>query len=187
MQFMFMITCYIRVCSLNKSWQWIYPITSSSSPVFFAQGQILHRKHRNLVCSSAKGRSSTANPGSRLQFYQGLNRCSSLLLLSAPYCLFSIWTDPKWSERIPGAPTWRREEWIWLTGPTRLNRNSPQVSNITVLDQIRDLEMPPSYNLLYTSLFIIFFTKKIYYQKDFINNLTKNKLIYTRVDRKVTT
>ena len=38
------------------------------------------------------------------QFYQELNRCFSFPLLSAPYSLFSIWTDLKRSEKIPRAP-----------------------------------------------------------------------------------
>ena len=36
------------------------------------------------------------------------------------------WTDLKKSEKIPGAPAWRRGEWIWLTGPSGLHRNLPQ-------------------------------------------------------------
>ena len=53
-----------------------------------------------------------------------MNRCGSFPLLSASYSLFSIWTDLKRSEEIPGAPTWRWGEWIWLTGPSGLRRNS---------------------------------------------------------------
>ena len=34
----------------------------------------------------------------RLQFYQGLNRCGSFPLLSAPHSLFSIWIDFKRSQ-----------------------------------------------------------------------------------------
>ena len=30
------------------------------------------------------------------------------------HSLFSIWKDFKRSEKIPGAPTWRWGEWIWL-------------------------------------------------------------------------
>ena len=54
----------------------------------------------------------------KLQFY--------FLLLSAPHSLFSIWTDLKRSEKIPGAPTWRWGEWTWLNGSSGLLRNSPQ-------------------------------------------------------------
>ena len=88
-----------------------------------------------------KGRSFTASAGTwsavlpkavlppqtqepRLQFYQGLNRCDSFPLLSAPHSLFSIWTDLKRSEKFLGTPTWRWGEWIWLTGPFGLPLNS---------------------------------------------------------------
>ena len=74
-----------------------------------------------------------------------MDRCSSFPLLPAPHFLFSIWTDLKRSEKIPGAPTWRWGEGIWLTGPSRLHRNSPQranISSIRVFDQIRDPVFP---------------------------------------------
>ena len=45
-----------------------------------------------------------------------MNRCGIFPLLSAPHSLFSIWTNLKRSEKIPGAPT-RWGEWIWLLGP----------------------------------------------------------------------
>ena len=69
-----------------------------------------------------------------------MNRCGSFPLLSASHSLFSIWTNLKTSEKIPGAPTRRWGEWIWLTGPSGLHRNSPQwlnISSIRVFDQIR--------------------------------------------------
>ena len=66
-----------------------------------------------------------------MQFYQGLNRCGSFPLLSAPHYLFSFWTYLKRSEKIPGAPTWRWGEWIWLTGPSGLHRYSPRGLNIS--------------------------------------------------------
>ena len=53
------------------------------------------------------------------------DRCGSILLLSAPNSLAS-----ERSEKIPGAPTWRWGEWIWLTGPSGFHRNSPQELNI---------------------------------------------------------
>ena len=77
----------------------------------------------------------------RLQFYQELNRCDTFPLFSAPNSLFGIWTDLKRSEKILGASTWRRGEWIWPTVLSGLNRNSPQglnVSSIKVFDQIRE-------------------------------------------------
>ena len=80
----------------------------------------------------------------RLLFYQGLNRCGSFPLLSASHSLFSIWTVLERSEKIPGAPTWRWGEWIWLTGPYGVHRNWPHglnISSIMVFDQIRDPEI----------------------------------------------
>ena len=69
--------------------------------------------------------SSTANSGIKAAVLAGMNRCGSFPLLSAPHSLFNIWADLKISEKIPGAPTWRLREWIWLTGPSGLHRNSP--------------------------------------------------------------
>ena len=99
--------------------------SSSSSSECSAQGQVLHCKRRNLGCSSSEDRCSTQTQEPMLQFYQGLNRCSSFRLLSAPHSLFNIWADLKRSENIPGAQTWRSGEWIWLTGPSGFRRNSP--------------------------------------------------------------
>ena len=94
-----------------------------------------------------KGRSSTAHSGRKVAVLLGMNRCSSFRLLSASHCLFSIWTDLKRSEKIPGAPVWRWGEWIWLTGPSGLHRNSPQrlnISSISVFDrsEIRKSQSP---------------------------------------------
>ena len=92
-----------------------------------------------------KGRSFTANSGTKVAVWLGMNRCSSFPLLSAPHSLFSIWTGLKRSEKIPGAPTWRWWEWIWLTELSGLHRNSSQglnISSIRVSDQIRDPEIP---------------------------------------------
>ena len=89
-----------------------------------------------------KGRYSNANSGIKVAVLLGMNKCGSFPLLSALFSLFSIWTDLKRSENIPGAPTWRWGEWIWPTGPSVLQRNSPQGLNIRVFDQIRDPEIP---------------------------------------------
>ena len=92
-----------------------------------------------------KGRSFTAHSGTQAAVLLGMDRCGSFPLLSAPHSLFSIWTDLKRSEKIPGTPTWRWGEWFCLTGSSGLNRNSPQglnISSIRVFYQIRDLEIP---------------------------------------------
>ena len=86
--------------------------------------------------------SSTANSGTKVALLlRKYCRCGSFPLFSAPNSLFSIWTDLKRPDMIPGASTLRLGEWIWLTGPSRLYRNSPKglnSSSIKVLDQIRD-------------------------------------------------
>ena len=56
----------------------------------FCQRQVFHHKLRNQGCSSAKGRSSTANSGTKASVLPGIIRCGSFPLLSAPYFLFSI-------------------------------------------------------------------------------------------------
>ena len=97
------------------------------------------------VAVLSKGRFSTANSGTKVAVLLGINRCGSFPLLSTPHSLFSTWTDLRRSEKIPGAPTLRWGECIWLTGPSRLHRNSPQrlnVSSIRVFDLIRDPEIP---------------------------------------------
>ena len=93
---------------------------------YSAQGQVLHS-------------------GTQAAVLLGLYRCGSFPLLSTPHSLFSIWTDLQRSEKIPGAPTWRWVEWIWLSGPSGLRLNSPQglnIGSIRVFDQIRDPEIP---------------------------------------------
>ena len=57
---------------------------SSSSSVFSAQGHIFHCKLMNQGCSSAQGRSSTANLGTKVIILLGINQCGSFQLLSAP-------------------------------------------------------------------------------------------------------
>ena len=103
---------------------------------------VLHYKRRNLGCSSAEGRSSTANSVTMAAVLQRMNRYCRFPLLSAHHSLFSIWTDLKRSEKIPGAPAWRWGEWIWLTGSSCLHQNSPQrlnISSIRAFHQIRDI------------------------------------------------
>ena len=99
------------------------PNTSSSSSVYSAQGQVLNGKRRIQGCSSTEGRS-----GSKVVVLPGMNRCGSFPLLSVPHFLFSIWTDLKRSQETP---LWKWGEWIWLSGPSELHRNSSQGLNIS--------------------------------------------------------
>ena len=87
-------------------------------------------KRSEKIPGAPKGRSSIANSGTWVAVLLGMNRCGSFPLLSAPHSLCSIWTNLKRSEKIPGAPTRRWGERIWLTEPTGLHRNSPQGLNI---------------------------------------------------------
>ena len=93
-----------------------------------------------------------------------MNRCGSFPLLSAPHSLFSIWTDVKRSENIPGAPTWRGGEWIWLSELSGPHRNSTQgLNSLSVLSgfltrlEIRKLQSPlvPIYVCIYIYIYII--------------------------------
>ena len=115
-----------------------------------------------------RDRSSTANSGTKVAVLLGMNRCGSFPLLSAPYSLslslslFSIWTDFKRSENVPGAPARRWGEWIWLTEPSGLHRNSPQwltISSIRVFDQVRDSEISITLHplILCTLTFIVLY------------------------------
>ena len=74
----------------------------------------------------SKGRSSTVNSGIEVAVLLGINRCGSFPLLSAPHSLFSIWTNLKRSQKIPGAASWKWGERIWRSGSSRLPRNSPK-------------------------------------------------------------
>ena len=106
----------------------------SSLSGYSAQGQVLHCKLRN----------------------QGHSCAQRQIFLSAPHSLFSIWTDLKGSEKIPGAPAWRWGECIRLNGLSGLHRNSTQrfnISSIRVFDQIRHPEIPitlrPQWDITY--------------------------------------
>ena len=100
---------------------------------------VIHCKRRNLGWSSAEGRSSTTKSETQAAVLLGMNRCGIFPLDSAPHSLFSIWTDLKRSENVPGSPAWRWGEWIWLTGPSGHHRNSVPSG---VYDHIRDPEIP---------------------------------------------
>ena len=110
-----------------------------------AQGQVFHYKLRNQGRSSAQRQVFHHKLRHKVAVLLAMNMCDSFPLLSAPHSLFGIWTDLERSEKIPGAPSLRWGEWIWLTGPSGFQRNSPQslnISSIRVFDQIRDPEIP---------------------------------------------
>ena len=94
------------------------------------KGRSFTAKRTNPGWSSAEGRSSTANSGTKVAVLLGKNRCGCFPLLSAYHSLFNILTDLKRSGKVPGAPVWRRGEWVWLTVPSGLHRNSSQGLNI---------------------------------------------------------
>ena len=78
------------------------------------------------------------------------------------HSLFSIWKKLTRSEKIPGAPTRRWGEWIWLTGPTGLHRNSPHglnISSIRVLtrSEIRKSQWPFAHYR--TDIFKVYFPR----------------------------
>ena len=150
--------------------------SNKTSPflIFFNIGLIYHHL---VFCSRAqgtensgnkaavwpKGKSSTANSGTKVAVLLGMNRCGSFPLLSATHSLFSIWKTLKRSENIPRAPALRWGEWIWLSGPSGLHRNPPHrlnISSIRVFDQIRGPEILITlwphiiYRLLYTKMFL---------------------------------
>ena len=92
----------------------------------FYPGQVFHCKRRNQGFSSAQSMSSTANAGKKVAVLLWINKYDSFAFLSALHSLFSIWTELRRYEKNPGAPSWRWEEWIRLTGSCGLHRNSPQ-------------------------------------------------------------
>ena len=69
-----------------------------------AQGQVLHCKLRHQDCNSAHRQVFHCKLMKLGCSLLGMNRCGSFPLLSAPHSLFSIWTNLKRSENIPGAP-----------------------------------------------------------------------------------
>ena len=117
----------------------------SSSSECSAQEQVLHCKRRNQGCSSAEGGSSTANSGTQAAVLSGMNMCYSFPLPTAPHSLFNIWTDLRGSKNIPVAPAWRWGEWVCLTEPSGLHRNSSKgLKSVPsgYLAKIRDSEIP---------------------------------------------
>ena len=82
------------------------------------KGRYFTAKAGTKVAVLSKCRFSTANSGTKVAVLGllGMNRCCGFPLLSASHSLFSIWTDLKRSEKIPGTPSWMWGEWIWITG-----------------------------------------------------------------------
>ena len=106
--------------------------------VFCPKGRSFTANSGTKAAVLPKGRSPSANAGTKVA---GMNRRGSFPLLSAPHFLFSIRTDLKRSEKIPGEV--RRVDlanWALRTSPkftTGLN-----ISSTRIFDQIRDPEIP---------------------------------------------
>ena len=113
------------------------------SSEYYAKGRSFTANSGTKAAILLKSRFSTAKSRTQAAVLLGMDRCGSFPLLSAPpsLSLLSIWSDHKRSEKIPGAPAWRWGEWIRLTRPSGLHRNSPQelnISSIIGFDQISD-------------------------------------------------
>ena len=87
-----------------------------------------------------------------------MNKCGIFRCFPHPTLSLASEQILKDLKKIPGAPTRRWGEWIWLTGLSGLHRNSPQglnISSVRVFDQIRDPEMPiifvPKYNITFVT------------------------------------
>ena len=110
-----------------------------------AQEQVLHCKLRNSGCSSAQRQvfhRKLRNP--RLQFYQGWIDAVASRCFPHPTPSLASEQSLKDLRRSQGHQR-GGEEWIWLNGPSGLNRNLPQgldIDSIRVFDQIRDPEIP---------------------------------------------
>ena len=93
----------------------------------FCRRQVFHRKLRNQGCSSTR---DWIGPG-------------PVAFHCFPHPTLSLTSEHIWKD--PRGTTWRWREWIWLTGPSELHRNSPQglnISSIGVFGQISDPEIP---------------------------------------------
>ena len=128
----------------------------------YALSTISHHRFFITRGSSLKPRCTFPMPG-------------SFPLLSAPHSLFSIWTNLEWTEKIPGAPTRRWGEWIWLIGPCGLHRNSPQglnISSIRVLtrSEIRksQLSFAPYFDQVFFLLKLLFMLWNLGYTENFL-------------------
>ena len=94
----------------------------------FCRRHVFHRKLRNQGCCFARDLIGAV-----------ASRCF-------PHRTLSVTSEKTLrSEKIPGAPTRRWGQWIWLTGSSGFHRNSPQglnISSIRVFDQMRDPKIP---------------------------------------------
>ena len=130
------------------------------------KGRSFAANSRTPIAVLSKGKSSTANSGTKVAVLLGMNRYFNFLLHFSPHSLFSIRTDLKRSEKIPGAPTWRWGEWIWLTGSSGLHGNSPQglnIGSIRVFDKIRDLEVSITLRPLSLYIYNLFLIQYVNY------------------------
>ena len=134
---------YRKLKNVTRTQNWLAVLClSSSSSSFLPKRSFTANSHQG--CSFAKGRSSTANSGTKVAVLPELNRCGSLPLLPAHNLSLASERTLKDLKRF-WASTRRRGEWIWLAGPSGLHRNSPQglsISSIEVFNQMRDPEMP---------------------------------------------
>ena len=104
--------------------------------------RVLHKDtNSGTAAVLPKGRSSTANSGTKIVVLKGMNKCGSFLSLCAPHSLFSIWTDLKKSEKIVGAPAWSCGMRIWLPRPSELHHRAEYQFH-KVFYKIRDPEIP---------------------------------------------
>ena len=89
-------------------------IAGAGPSLQFCQRQVFHRKFTDQGCSSTKD-------------WIGAIACSFF-----PHPTLSLASEQtlKDLKRSQGAPAWRWGEWIWLTEPSELHRNSPKGLNI---------------------------------------------------------
>ena len=120
------------------------PLQTQEPRLLFCLKEGLPLQTQEPRLQSAEDRSSTAKWVTKASVLLGMIGAAASRCFQTPN-IFSIWADLKRSEKIPGAPSWRWGEWIWLTGPSGRHRNSPfelYISSFRVFDQIRDPEIP---------------------------------------------
>ena len=121
------------------------PLLNHSQSFIISHHQSVLLKGRSFIANAgskiavlSKGRSYTASSGTKVVVLLGINRCGSFSFLSVPHSLFTIWTDLKRSEKIPGVPTWKWGEWICAKlGPPYFTEIHHRIKY-----QIRDPEIP---------------------------------------------